>query len=222
MEKFVNVWKASQSRNYTMQRFKQVLLTFKFPQPPPHTNTHTHSPTPHPLVLSNIPTVIPLPDPSPPPSLPTAAVGWACSHLGNATRKLPGSSGTAQKLPLPDWFWSFFSACVVVFPFGSGHSHSAPERSEKRERANTLFPSVEGNLRFKWVKQKRCLSPVVALCLLGLLILKEGKGFMDLLQFVQVALNASWAQKAKEWFVCLNWKKMEIQEVFLWIYIPAV
>lgn len=40
--------------------------------------------------------------------LPTAPLGWASSHLGNKTRKLPGSSGTAEKLPLPDWFWSFF------------------------------------------------------------------------------------------------------------------
>lgn len=37
---------------------------------------------------------------------------------------------------------------------------------------------------------------------------------MDLLQFVQVALNATLQQKVKEWPVCLNRKKMEMQEVY--------
>lgn len=72
---------------------------------------------------------------------------------------------------------SGLSFCLCSrFPIWQWSQLFSARASEKRKRANTLSPRVRGNLRFKWVKQKRCLSPMVALCSVGLLILKEGKG----------------------------------------------
>lgn len=94
--------------------------------------------------------------------LPAAPAGWASSQLGNKTRKLPSSSGTAEKLPLPDWFWSFF---LPVLSFSHLAMVSAIQRQSawKVKKGGHTPLSVQGRLGFEWVKQKQYLSTMVAI-----------------------------------------------------------
>ena len=61
---------------------------------------------------------------------------------------------------------------------------------ERREKGEHTLLSFKGNLKFKWTKQKVYLSPGVALCLVGLLILRRAV-LIDLEQLVQVLVNGT-------------------------------
>lgn len=64
---------------------------------------------------------------------------------------------------------------------------------ERRKKGEHTLLSFKGNLKFKWTKQKVYLSPGVALCLMGLLILRWAI-LIDLMQFVQVVVNVTCAR----------------------------
>lgn len=82
---------------------------------------------------------------------------------------MPGSSGAAEKLLLPDGFEVFLCARVLVFPFGSGLLHSAALC--RREESEHTLSDVKGKLRFKSVRQKRYSSTAASL-----LFVHSGRG----------------------------------------------
>lgn len=146
------------------------------------------------LIPSSIPIVTP-----PTPSSQTAAHLHWLDELFVTLATGPGSC-PAPLARLKGCHFLIDSGLSLVlcsrFPIWQQSPLFGAKPYERREKGEHTLLSFKGNLKFKWTKQKVYLSPGVALCLVGLLILRRAI-LIDLVQFVQVALNVTCARRKR-------------------------